>query len=240
MAGNGSLGYRPLSFTARASGRIRPVEGLNNQQILNAGLADWRKLSQPLHARYLVADLTEAADFVAAVANVVGAESQHVEMRLVHGVIDLALCTRDDGLWVTQTDIDLAKKITAIARASGLKADPSAVTQLEVGLDTAHEDRIGPFWSVLLTGSADNKVSDSVFDPTGRVPSHLVPGYGRSRHTPPALALRSAGSHPKWPMSGSPRPSCLAGLSSIRLEHHPSRSRGSRREPSLRCTAMAR
>lgn len=178
MAGNGSLGYRPLSFTARASGRIRPVEGLNNQQILNAGLADWRKLSQPLHARYLVADLTEAADFVAAVANVVGAESQHLEMRLVHGVIDLALCTRDDGLWVTQTDIDLAKKITAIARASGLKADPSAVTQLEVGLDTAHEDRIGPFWSVLLTGSADNKVSDSVFDPTGRFPAIWFQGTG--------------------------------------------------------------
>ncbi len=45
------------------------------------------------------------------------------------------------------------------------------MTQLEVGLDTAHEDRIGPFWSVLLTGSPDNKVSDSIFDPTGRLPA---------------------------------------------------------------------
>jgi 4a-hydroxytetrahydrobiopterin dehydratase len=147
------------------------VERLNNQQILDAGLADWRKLSQPLHTRYLVPHLAEAAGFVAAVVKVVGADSRHLEMRLVHGVIDLSLCTREDGLFVTQTDIDLAKKISAIALASGLEADPSAVTQLEVGLDTAHEDKIGQFWSVLLTGSSDNKVSDSVFDPTSRVPA---------------------------------------------------------------------
>jgi 4a-hydroxytetrahydrobiopterin dehydratase len=167
----GLLGYGPVSFAAPASGKIRPVERLNNQQILDAGLADWRKLSQPLHTRYLVPHLAEAAGFVAAVVKVVGADSRHLEMRLVHGVIDLSLCTREDGLFVTQTDIDLAKKISAIALASGLEADPSAVTQLEVGLDTAHEDKIGQFWSVLLTGSSDNKVSDSVFDPTSRVPA---------------------------------------------------------------------
>lgn len=39
---------------------------------------------------------------------------------------------------------------------NGLKADPIAVTQVEVGLDTADEDKIGPFWSVLLTGSPNN------------------------------------------------------------------------------------
>jgi 4a-hydroxytetrahydrobiopterin dehydratase len=154
------------------------VERLNNQQILDAGLADWRKLSQPLHTRYLIPNLAQAADFVAAVATVVGRESRHLEMRLAHGVIDLSLCTREDGLWVTQTDIDLARTITAIAHASGLKADPSAVTQLEVGLDTAHEDKVGPFWSVLLTGSSDNKVYDSVFDPTSRLPAIWFQGTG--------------------------------------------------------------
>ncbi len=29
----------------------------------------------------------------------------------------------------------------------------------------------GPFWSALLTGSPDHTIYDSVFDPTGRVPS---------------------------------------------------------------------
>lgn len=45
------------------------------------------------------------------------------------------------------------------------------MTQLEIALDTAHEDALGTFWSELLTGSADNKIYDSVFDPTDRVPS---------------------------------------------------------------------
>lgn len=92
------------------------MERLSNQQIFDAGLADWRKLSQPLHARYSITSLAEGADFVAAVAMVVKADSQHLEMRLAHGVVDLSLCTSEDGLWVTQKDIELARSISAIAR----------------------------------------------------------------------------------------------------------------------------
>jgi 4a-hydroxytetrahydrobiopterin dehydratase len=147
------------------------VERLNNEQILEAGLADWRKLSQPLHTRYRIPDLAAAADFVAAVAEVVETDSEHLDMKLTHGFVDLSLCTRQDGLWVTQKDVDLARKISAIAQRNGLEADPTAVMQLEIGLDTAHEDRIGSFWSVLLTGSPENKVSDSVFDPSNRLPA---------------------------------------------------------------------
>lgn len=147
------------------------MERLNNQQILDAGLADWRKLSQPLHTRYQIPDLAEAADFVVAVAEVAETDSEHLDMKLTHGVVDLSLCTREDGLWITQKDIDLARKISAIAQQSGLVADPAAVTQLEIGLDTAHEGKIGSFWSVLLTGSPENKVSDSIFDPSHRLPA---------------------------------------------------------------------
>ena len=44
------------------------MDTLSNQQILDAGLGDWRKLAQALHARYLIPDYTVAAAFVAAVA----------------------------------------------------------------------------------------------------------------------------------------------------------------------------
>jgi 4a-hydroxytetrahydrobiopterin dehydratase len=85
-------------------------------------------------------------------------------------VVDVSLCTHEDGLWVTQKDIAMAEKISEIARQQGLKPEPAAVTQLEIALDTANEDRVAPFWSVLLTGSPDNKIYDSVFDPASRVP----------------------------------------------------------------------
>jgi 4a-hydroxytetrahydrobiopterin dehydratase len=110
------------------------------------------------------------------VAKVVAADSDHLDMRLAHGVMDLSLCTHADGLWVTQKDIDLARRISEIAQENALRADPTAVTQLEVALDSAHEDKVGPFWSVLLTGSPDNKVYDSIFDPTGRVPAMWFQG----------------------------------------------------------------
>jgi 4a-hydroxytetrahydrobiopterin dehydratase len=146
------------------------MERLSNQQILDAGLVDWRKLAQALHARYSVPDYVVAAAFVAAVAEVAEVDGHHPDLKLTYGAIDVSLCTHEDGLWVTQKDIDMARKISEIAHRKGLAPEPGSVTQLEIALDTAYEDRVGPFWSVLLTGRPDNKVYDSIFDPTGRVP----------------------------------------------------------------------
>jgi len=151
-------------------GRVESVERLGNQQVLDEGLVDWRKLAQALHARYLIPNYPAAAAFVSALAEVAEAEDHHPDLRLAAGTIDVSLCTHEDGLWVTQKDVTMARTISEIAKDMGLTPDPGAVTQLEIGLDTAHEDQLSPFWSVLLTGSADNKIYDSIFDPSGRVP----------------------------------------------------------------------
>ncbi|MGH9270283.1 MAG: VOC family protein [Ilumatobacteraceae bacterium] len=144
---------------------------LSNEQIDAAGLGDWRKLAQAVHARFAMADYVAGAQFVAAVAEAADDEGHHPDLRLTPGSIDVSLCTREDGAWVTERDLAMASTISDIARAHGLEARPAEVTQLELALDTADEDGLGPFWSVLLTGDADNKIDDSVFDPTGRVPS---------------------------------------------------------------------
>ena len=144
---------------------------LSTQDVLDAGLDDWRKLAQALHTRYRIADFTAGAAFVAAVAEAAEAAGHHPDLKIISGVVDVSLCTHEDGLWITQQDIDLAEKISQIARQQGLTPEPAVVAQLEIALDTANEDRIAPFWSVLLTGSPDNKIYDSVFDPTSRVPN---------------------------------------------------------------------
>jgi len=146
------------------------VEKLTYQQILDAGLVEWRKLAQALHARYLIRDYAAAAAFLTTLAQVAEADAHHPDVRLTFGVVDISLCTHEEGFSVTQKDIDMARKISDIAKQSGLEPRPAEVTQLEIALDTASEDTLGPFWSVLLTGSPDNKIYDSVFDPTGRVP----------------------------------------------------------------------
>lgn len=147
------------------------MDRLGTEEILHAGLDDWRKLAQALHARYRISDIAAAASFVAEVAAAAQDAGEHLDVKLGRGVVDLSLCTRQDGLWVTDADIALARTITALARQRGFEAEPAAVTQLELALDTADDKAAAPFWSALLTGSPDNQIYDSVFDPTGRVPS---------------------------------------------------------------------
>ena len=159
------------------------MDKLSTQEILDAGLADWRKLAQALHARYRVVDFKAGAAFVAAVAEMAETASHQPDLKMTNGVVDVSLCTHEDGLWVTQKDIDMAWQISEIARQQGLTPEPAAVTQFELALDTANENGVAPFWSVLLTGSPDNRIYDSVFDPTSRVPSLWF--QGTDEHEPP-------------------------------------------------------
>ena len=77
--------------------------------------------------------------------------------------------------WVTQQDVDLARRITEIAADHGIAADPASVSEIELGLDTARSATIAPVWAALLTGSAESQgrgsPSDDVRDATGRVPN---------------------------------------------------------------------
>jgi 4a-hydroxytetrahydrobiopterin dehydratase len=145
------------------------MERLGNEQIAEAGLVDWRKLAQGLHARFLIPDYATAAGFLLALAQL--PDGPRADVRLSNGALDVSVGTREDGRWVTPADVELARAITDVARDQGLPGAPGMVTQLELALDTAAEDRVGPFWAALLTGAAENKIYDSVFDPSDRVPS---------------------------------------------------------------------
>lgn len=147
------------------------MDALSNQQIHEAGLDDWRKLAQALHARFTAADAAAAIAFVAVVAQIAQAEGRRPEFRLAGRTVDVSVGTRVDGVWVTAPDIDLAATISKLAREHALGSEPAEVTQLEIGLDTADASRIGPFWSALLTGSTEHKIHDTVLDPSGRVPN---------------------------------------------------------------------
>ena len=159
---------------------------LRGERIGEAGLADWRKLAQGLHARYLTPGFGAGARFVAAVAEAGDELGHHPRVSIGRGHVDLELVTDeavyrdDDGTeyvveWVTQQDVDLARRITEIAAGHALDADPASVSEIELGLDTAASATIAPVWAALLTGSAESQgrgtPSDEVRDATGRVPN---------------------------------------------------------------------
>lgn len=174
------------------------MDMLKGAQIAEANLTDWRKLAQGLHARYVVDDFGAAARFVAAVGEAGDAVGHHPRVSIGNGYVDLKLSTgdaiyRDDEgteyiiEWVTQQDIDLARRITDLAAGQGLDADPASVSVIELGLDTAHSATIAPVWAALLTGNAEAQghgtPGDEIRDATGRVPN-LWFGDAHEHETP--------------------------------------------------------
>ena len=159
---------------------------MRSAQIAGAGLTDWRKLAQGLHARYLVDDFAAAARFVTAVGEAGDPLGHHPRVVVGRGHVDLELVTadaiyrEDDGTehvveWVTQQDVDLARRITDAAADLGLTPDPASVAEVELGLDTTRSATVAPVWAALLTGDAASQgrgsPGDEVRDASGRVPN---------------------------------------------------------------------
>ncbi len=152
---------------------------LSGRAIQEAGLKDWRKLAQALHACFLVESFADGLTFAKSVGEACAAVGHEPDVRVTGRFVDVRLLS-PEALWrhpdgreeagpnVTQRDVDLARQISAIAQSLGLKSDPSAVAQLEIGLDTADLAAIGPFWAAVLTGSSAHEGND-VFDPAGRI-----------------------------------------------------------------------
>jgi 4a-hydroxytetrahydrobiopterin dehydratase len=162
------------------------MDMLRGNEIAAAGLTDWRKLAQGLHARYRVDDFSAGARFVAAVGEAGDAVGHHPRVSMGPDHVDLKLSSddavfRDDEgtehvvEWVTQQDVDLARRISEVAAAQGLVADPAAVSVIELGLDTTRSDTIAPVWAALLTGDpaaqGRGTPGDEIRDATGRVPN---------------------------------------------------------------------
>jgi 4a-hydroxytetrahydrobiopterin dehydratase len=145
------------------------MEKLTNRQILDAGLDDWRLLAQALHARFLTGDFVTGLAFVTAVTEAAEQANHHPDVTLTYPWVDLKLVSHDVSR-VTQRDLDLARRISEIARDRGLDAAPAATTEIELALDTADLAAVGPFWAALLTGTPDARRGDDVVDPHGRVP----------------------------------------------------------------------
>jgi len=161
------------------------MDMLSGDQIKDAHLTDWRKLAQGLHARYVVADFRSGARLLASIGDAVDGLADHLRATVGDGFLDLKLISLDavfrdgDGNehvveWVTEQDVDLARRISEVAAEHGARPDPAGITNVELALDTAHEERLAAFWSALLTGGQEARgrgtIGNDVRDADGRVP----------------------------------------------------------------------
>ena len=106
---------------ARVTPTMEGMDKLTSQQILEAGLEDWRKLAQALHARFLTGDFATGLGFVAAVAEAAEQANHHPDVTLTYPLVDVRLISHDVAQ-ITRRDLDLARRISEIARERGIGA----------------------------------------------------------------------------------------------------------------------
>ncbi|MFX4272800.1 VOC family protein [Propionibacteriaceae bacterium Y1685] len=71
----------------------------------------------------------------------------------------------------TQRDVDLARRISELAAERGMVAEPSAVSRVEVGLDTWDAEEIQPFWRAVLGLEPHPRSAIDLVDPDGNKPT---------------------------------------------------------------------
>ena len=117
----------------------------------NPGTADWRVTSEGACAFYCTSDLGESTRFVAALAEVDGLAGQSFGIDVRRGgVLVRTVTERSDLFGLSQTDLDVALAISAVAARLGLKADPAQIQGLLFIPGAPDRAKIMPFWQAVM------------------------------------------------------------------------------------------
>ena len=146
-----------------------------NDQILSLrdveaeGLSDWRLLFSALHARFRTRSFAAGLELVNRIGEEAEAMNHHPDLDLRYPHLNVRLTSHDSG-GVTARDIRLARKVSEFAASANVAADPSAVSVLELALDSEDYRAIKPFWRAVLA-LRDSRAEEELVDPDGALPT---------------------------------------------------------------------
>lgn len=129
-------------------------------------LADWRFFLMKLHARFETGSFVKGLELVTRITAAAEEANHHPDVVLTYPHVDVDLQSHDVH-GVTSRDIDLARRISAIAAELEIASAPRDVSTLELALDVPDADEVKPFWRTVL-GYADNQDWPEIMDPGGR------------------------------------------------------------------------
>ena len=130
------------------------------------GLDDWRFFALRLHARFKTGSFIKGLELVTRVTEAAEAANHHPDVVLTYPQVDVDLTSHDVG-GVTSRDVDLARKISAIAAELGVESAPREVSTLEIALDVPDAAEVRNFWATVLGYDQDDGESE-VWDNAGR------------------------------------------------------------------------
>lgn len=148
--------------------RPDPRRTLTEQDLASEPLPDWRMLIDRLSASFDTGDFVTAVRLVDSITVAAEGMNHHPDLDVAYGRLDVRLTSHDVG-GVTARDLALARTISELARTAGVTAHPERTSVLELGLDTADEAEIRPFWAALLDYDVVEAWGETQLrDPTGR------------------------------------------------------------------------
>ncbi len=142
---------------------------LTAAQVQHEGLADWVLVVRALEARYETNGFATGLELVARIGAAAEEADHHPDVTLTWPTVLVRLWSHDSR-GVTERDIALARRISAIAQELGVAATPARTQNLELCLDTADIKATGPFWAAVLGYDWDEEHLEIV-DPDGRMPT---------------------------------------------------------------------
>ena len=145
--------------------RISPTQFRESE-----GVEDWRVLGDGACAYFRTGSFAAGGRLVQAISELSDVDDHHPDIDVRHDGVTVRLITfTDDYGGMTRRDAELARQISAAARALGFAADPSAVQSLLVIPGATARDEVIPFWRAVLgyEPRRDSSAEDLV-DPRGR------------------------------------------------------------------------
>ena len=110
-----------------------PKARLSHDEILEAGLDDWRKVLNRLRARFRTGDFATGVALVDRIGAAADEADHHPDVSLTYPEVIVTLSSHDVG-GITSRDVNLARRISGFAAELGASADTSGLTALEPGL----------------------------------------------------------------------------------------------------------
>ena len=109
------------------------------------GVDDWRVLFWGAYAFFRVPSFGEGARFVAAIAEIADATGHYPDVDLRPEGVTVRTFSRDDGA-LSDMDVEVARRISAMARELGLEPDPSQVQVVGIAVAQDRGADVRPFW----------------------------------------------------------------------------------------------
>lgn len=119
------------------------------------GLEDWRVLGEGACTYLRAGSFAAGVRLVEAIGKVAGPDDKHPDVDVRdEGVTVRVVTITPDFFGLTRRDVDMARRVSAVARELGIAADPSAVQSVQVTVDALSIPQVVSFWRALL-GYAD-------------------------------------------------------------------------------------